>query len=334
MTGMLMPAKWIAAAAIAMFAIVAPQEAGKGRGLEAGPPAPPPIKLSVSSLTPEASIPINGDRQIVATADAVWVSDRTAGTLTRIDPKTNATDAPVAIGKAPCFQPMPAFGSVWTTLCGPAGLARLDPKATDKPPVVISVSIKAGGPIATGASSIWIVSDASGTLSRIDPDTNAVVAEIPIPAGSAAMAFVGDSVWLVSTPKNSVTRINGATHVAIETIKVPGGPGAIAGSADAIWVHSGDGTVSRIDPKTNKVAATVKTGVTAAGALAVGEGSVWLSAPGFPLTRIDPATNTMAQQFTGAGGGALAIGHKAIWMAATPGAIWRVDPRRVEATRR
>jgi YVTN family beta-propeller protein len=181
-----------------------------------------------------------------------------------------------------------------------------------------------------------MITDPSGALSRIDPDTNAVVAEITVAAGSNAMAFGDNSVWITSASKDVLTRVNGDTNVLVETIKVGRGPMAVTSGAGSIWtVNGGDGTVSRVDPKTNKVTQTIKTGVTGqSGAIVVGEGSVWLSAPGFPLTRIDPITNTLAQQFAGPGGGALALGHKSLWIAATPTAVWRVDPRRVEATRK
>jgi streptogramin lyase len=318
------------------------------------PPVAPPLHLALTSLTPEATLAIGGDRQITAGGDAVWISSRAAGTLTRVDPKTNTLGTPITVDHEPCLSVVSAFGSLWTPLCGTKALARTPvPPSADKaetkektegpektgptkPPVIISAGIRAAGPVVSGASSIWMVTDASGTLSRIDPDTNAVVAEIAVAAGSSAIVFGDNSIWLTSESKDVLTRVNGDTNVVLETIKVGHGPVAVATGVGSIWtLNGGDGTISRVDPKTNKVTQTIKTSVTAkSGAIAVGEGSVWISAPGFPLTRVDPITNTLAQQFAGAGGGALAIGHKSLWIAATPTAVWRVDPRRVEATRK
>jgi YVTN family beta-propeller protein len=112
-------------------------------------------------------------------------------------------------------------------------------------------------------------------------------------------------------------------------------PGAIAIGEGAVWVlNRGDGTVSRIDPKSNKVSATVDVGkASGSGWIAAGEGSVWLSAPGAPLVRIDPRVNRVAQQFTGEDGGPIAVGHKALWILAKPDVLLRVDPRFVEALR-
>jgi virginiamycin B lyase len=261
---------------------------------------------------------------------------------------------PMAVGKEPCYPSLSAFGSLWTPLCGAKALVRTEvpgkpaanaeakpgspspPPDTPRPPVMISLGIQSAGPVVTGASSIWMISDAAGTLVRIDPDTNAVIAEVVIPAGSQAMAFGEGAVWVASAAKNSVTRINGDTNVVIETITVGPGPVSVTTGAGSVWtLNGGDGTISRIDPKTNKVTKTIKASVTGkTGSIVVGEGSVWASAPGFPLTRIDPATNAVVQQFSGPGGGVLALGHKSLWLTATPIAVWRIDPRRVEATRK
>lgn len=322
-------------------------------------PVAPALHLLLTALTPEASFSISGDRQIGIASDAVWVSNRAAGTLTRIDPKTNTAGEAITIGKEPCYPSLSAFGSLWTPLCGAKALVRTEipgkpapaatatptpastPDAKDKPadpkpPVMISLGIRSAGPVLSAASSVWMISDSAGTLARIDPDTNAPVAEVMVPSGSSAMTFGEGSVWVVSPTQNSVTRVNGDTNVVLETITVGKGPVAVTTGAGSVWtLNGGDGTISRIDPKTNKVTQTIKAGVTGkTGAIVFGEGSLWASTPGVPLTRIDPATNTLVQQFSGPGGGVVAIGHKSLWLTATPVAVWRIDSRRVEATRK
>jgi len=331
--------KWAAIAGLLLVGTLGTKVDGQATGTAPGkvpPPAPPPIVLPLTSLKPEASIDAGGDRHITVTTDAVWVSNRAAGTLARIDPKTHFPGSPVAAGKEPCQPVVSAFKSLWVAQCGTPGLARIDVSGADAPPVAVAVSLRQAGPLATGAGSIWMVTDAAGTLARIDPDTNAAVAEITVPAGVSAITFGLGSVWVTSSTLSSVTRVNGDTNVVVETIAVGRSPLSVAVGEGSVWtMNGGDGTVSRIDPKTNKVVETIKSGVTAAtGTMVVGEGSVWLSAPGTPLTRIDPVTNRMAQQFTGPVGGPIAIGLKSIWVAATRTAIWRIDPRRVEATRK
>lgn len=332
---MLSPAKWPTVALLSCIGTFASQDSGTKP--PPPPPAAPPLHLALTSVKPDAVIAAGGgDRRIVVTPDGVWVSNRQAGTLTRIDPKTHALGTPVAVGKEPCYSVLSAFKSVWTPLCGAPGLARVDTAAgAAKPLAVISIGIRKPGPIVSGTASIWMITD-EGTLARIDPDTNAIVAEVTVPSGVESMAFGEAAVWIASASGNTLTRVNGHTNVVVDTIKVGRTPSAVAVGDGAVWtLNSGDGTVSRVDPKANKVTTTIKTGVTGrGGSIAVGEGSVWLSAPGAPLTRLDPLTNRMSQQFSGPGGGALAFGLKSLWLAATPTEIWRIDPKRVEATRK
>jgi virginiamycin B lyase len=84
----------------------------------------------------------------------------------------------------------------------------------------------------------------------------------------------------------------------------------------AIWtLNQGDGSVSRIDPKTNQVVATIEAGIPGAGGdISFGEGFVWVTAKNVPLTKIDPVTNKIVVQFVGTGGDALRVGEGAIWL--------------------
>lgn len=317
-------------------------------------PAPPPITLPLTSLVPDARIAIDGDRRIATTGDAVWVLTRSNGTAVRIDPKTNAPDKPVAITKEPCHSFVSAFKSFWAAACGAGALVRFTPpapppakdesagkpadskseKKPDDPIKLITTAIRGAGPLVSATGSIWMITDAKGSVARIDPDTNAVVAEVTIPAGATSLTSAGDALWIASSGKGLVTRINGYSNVVEDTVKVGTSPVAIASGEGSVWtLNGGDGTVSRIDLKTNKVTETIKVGVKgAAGTIVVGEGSVWVTAPGHPLSRIDPKTNRLAQQFTGPGGGVIAIGLKSLWLTATPTEVWRIDPKRVEAT--
>ena len=112
-------------------------------------------------------------------------------------------------------------------------------------------------------------------------------------------------------------------------------PVALAAGESSIWVLGRkDGKVSRIDPKTNKVTATMELGIASAeGSLAFGEGSLWASAPGFPVMRIAPATDNVVQQFHGEGGGRVAFGLGSVWVGSDQSStIVRFDPKRIQAT--
>ena len=178
-------------------------------------------------------------------------------------------------------------------------------------------------------------------LSRIDPDINAAVAEIAVPAGAHSVVLADDVLWITSdgAKTGQLTRMNPHNHEVTETIAVGSKPGRLAVGEGSVWVlnRGSDGqgsTVTRVDPATNKVVATIAIGDgVAAGEIAAGLGSVWISAPGVPLIRIEPRTNKAVQRFSGPGGGAVLVAHRSLWVAAGPDETWRIDPLLVAAIR-
>jgi YVTN family beta-propeller protein len=299
-------------------------------------PVAPTVRLPLATLKPDSTIDIGGDRLMLSGDAGIGVSVREAGTVTKIDSKTNKPAEPIAVGKEPCAGLATGFGTLIAPLCGAPGLARVDLKTNAVTVVAKGVTSAMVGPV-TGVSSIWVISDAGRRLARIDPESNAIVADIPLhpQAKALALAFGQGTLW-IATDNNELLKMSPYTLVTSEIIKVGKSPRSIAIGEGAVWtLNAGDDTVSRVDPKTNKVANTIKLGAPAAGGqIAVGEGSVWISAPGIPLARIDPRTNHVVQQFTGEGGGAILVAQGAIWIAATPKAIWRLDPKLIEATRK
>ena len=139
--------------------------------------------------------------------------------------------------------------------------------------VVAKVSIPAGtGGFAVGEGGVWAVSDTGPVLTRIDPDRNAVavVASIRLnldhacpaePPGCGEAAAGNGAVWVTHVDDNTVSRIDPGTNAVTATIKVGSRPLGIAVSEGAVWVaNSGGPSISRIDPATNRVVATIRLG--------------------------------------------------------------------------
>ena len=294
--------------------------------------APPPVRAAAALITPEATLAVAGDREIAAGGEAIWISSRAAGTVARVDAKTAVVDKTIAVGKDPCGPMIAGFGSLWVPLCG-HGLARVDLK-THAVSATIPTPLAKTPALATAAGSIWTFVDDRGTLARIDPDTNAAVAEVYTDRG-AALAAGADALWVISPSAARLTRVNPHTNLIVETIEVGAGPQAVVVADGAVWtLNAKAGSVSRVDVKTNKVTETIALGFPGSGgAIVSGAGSIWISRPGLPLARIDPRTNRLMQVFTGDHGGVLAFGSGSLWLAANATTIWRLDPRRVEATR-
>lgn len=255
--------------------------------------------------------------------------------LLKIDMKTNKPVDPIAGLKKPCGGAVSAFGSLWVSTCGDGALQRIDPRTSKITATVASGASGIRGSIAASTDSIWLLSDKHETLSRIDPDQNAVVGEVRLPAGCESLAFGETSLWLACPEQNKVLRINPATNVVDKRIEVSGKPIAIALGENSVWVLCAkDGKVDRIDPKTDKVTKTIDLmapGVD--GGIAFGDGYVWVTMTGFPVTRIDVTSEAVAQQFWGEGGGGLTAVSGALWLSnVTAGTVTRIDPKLLLAT--
>jgi virginiamycin B lyase len=335
--------------------------AGVVRGFQDAPsPTPssrPPTDIAFARLKADAVIALTFGSGSVESAEAVWVPNRTAGTIVRIDAKDNTPGQPIAVGSQPCASLVAAFDSVWVPLCGDDVVTRVDLK-TQKVTATLKTRVATGdGRIATGVGSIWAITDRKGVLSRIDPDTNVAVAEIYVTGGATAVVFADDTLWITSedastsletrpstsrgtassTPikAGSLTRVNPHNNEVVELIEVGPKPGPLAVGEGAVWtLNRGNGTVTRVDPATNKVVATIALGGGVAdGEIAAGLGSVWVSAAGAPILRIDPRTNRAVQRFTGEGGGAILVAHGSLWVAVGPQITWRLDPMLVSSMR-
>lgn len=303
---------------------------------------PAPDRVLFDRVTPDAAIDLIGATDIGTTDHAVWVVSRETGVVSRVDPEAGTIAAAITPGEWPCAGLAAAFGSLWVPLCGEYSMARISLESDTLETVMVTGIADAEGSIASGVGSIWILTGPTGTLARIDPDTNKPVAELYVPTGSYAAAFGHDALWITSADKGVVTRIDPHTNLVVKTITVGRAPRFMAVTDDAVWVlNSGDGTVSRIDPKSNRVSATIPVTEPAGteattlgkGRIAAGEGSVWVSAPGLPLARIDPRANRVVQVFDGEGGGPLAVGHKSLWLLVSPEKLLRLDPRLLSALR-
>ena len=114
--------------------------------------------------------------------------------------------------------------------------------------------------LAVGDGSVWVAGDALGrTVWRVDPVAGSVVAKIPLSfvPGSIA-AGRGSRLGHLASRRHRLAH-RPKTNRITATIHVGRGVDAIAAGEGAVWVTSSiDDTVTRIDPKTNRVVARVQ----------------------------------------------------------------------------
>jgi len=91
--------------------------------------------------------------------------------------------------------------------------------------------------------------------------------------------------------------------------------------------QQGDGTISRVDMKTNRLLATIAAGIQEQ-VEKLPSGRIRLATVfEVPMTRIDPASDTVAQQWVGPGGDSIRLGHGSVWLTDFAIAkVWRLTP--------
>jgi YVTN family beta-propeller protein len=134
----------------------------------------------------------------------------------------------------------------------------------------------------------------------------------------------------VTTAEGStVERVDPSAGKVTAKIRVHPGPRFLAAGEGAVWVlNQSDGSVSRIDPHTSHVEATILVNVPGeGGCIAAGEGAVWVTMPGTPVSSIDPDKNVVTEQFTGVGGDCISTGFDSVWLSNHAlGNVWRLSP--------
>jgi DNA-binding SARP family transcriptional activator/streptogramin lyase len=129
---------------------------------------------------------------------AAWVVNYGDSTVTRIDPADGSSEQ-FPVGNQ-AGDVTTGFGSVWVTSDREDAVFRLNP-ATGRPTAIVSVSGETPWDVAAGAGSIWVTShgpegDPSGTLTRIDPETNRVTAAIELDFYPNGVVAGADGVWM------------------------------------------------------------------------------------------------------------------------------------------
>jgi sugar lactone lactonase YvrE len=213
------------------------------------------------------------------------------------------------------------FGAVWVT--GVGGVARVDP-ASDE--VVAEVDVPGTGDygrIAVGEGSVWVTAPdlrpdrSRGNLVRIDPASNEVTATINIGGPIQGLAVGGGAVWVTVPDRGSSTlyRVDSATDRVVDTVRVGEAAGSVVFGEGSVWVNHewAGGSVDRIDPATDEVAATLDV----PNVQAAGGGWLWGVGEGRVL-RIDPASGDVRATIPIARAQQVAFEGSTVWVLVSP----------------
>ncbi len=227
-------------------------------------------------------------------------------------------------------------GAIWTNNGGKR-LLRINP-TTNR--VVGRITLNAADPggFAAGPNGLWITDRGTNTVLRINPNTSSVAARIPVGEAPSGVVDAYGAVWAANEHSGSVSRIDPETNRVVATIKLEApssnGPLAVAAAAGTIWVSVPNlDQIVRIDLATNAV--TVRIHVDQECGLAATDQVVWVGAAcgGMSISRIDPATNRIVvTRDMGDVPGGLHLGFGSLWSVTFSGVLVRIDQNTLRIT--
>jgi len=200
--------------------------------------------------------------------------------------------------------------------------------------VSVSAPIAVGkGPLrlATGEGAVWATSGRDGTLTRIDPQEEAVVGEPEqLGVGISGVTVGAGSVWVSDSRRGEVLRVDPGSGSVLDRVAVGGSPGPLAFGGGRVWVADEKGAgVTAINARGARIAKRGLAPQAAPLRLAVGAGGLWVSsATTATVRRIDLGTMSAGRAIlAGRGPAGVTVGNGLVWVANSRSTtVTRVDP--------
>jgi DNA-binding SARP family transcriptional activator/ABC-type branched-subunit amino acid transport system substrate-binding protein/DNA-binding beta-propeller fold protein YncE len=207
------------------------------------------------------------------------------------------------------------------------------------------ITLSSGG----GAPSIRLLP--SNSVGEIDPRTGESVGRVPVPGGPSRVALAGDGLWVGSDRSRTLSRIDTSTRVVSQVVAPGSFPTDLAIGDGGAWVLDGVGArLLKVSPGYGSVARRITLDRARAQSylpedrsvldnpwsLGVGLGGVWVTDGSSRLVRIDPATGRLKERIdVGQRLNGVAVGEGAVWtIGGRAAAVSRVDPQTGRVTDR
>ena len=178
----------------------------------------------------------NGPSGVAHGENAVWVTNSTDGTVTRIDPVTGRPKGalPAIVGASSIAV---GFGRVWVVSPPSGRVAALDARSGEVIKV-IGVGVDPAA-VAVGPDAVWVANRADGTVSKIDPRTLAVTDTVPVGRGPAGIAAGPNAVWVTNAGDGTLSHFDPSKADVAKSVPLHNPPRGIALSPKGVYVAVG-----------------------------------------------------------------------------------------------
>jgi streptogramin lyase len=263
---------------------------------------------------------------VTAAFGSVWVANDGAGTVVRVDPRTNRVLRRVRLG-AGLFSVTHGFGAVWVVNYKRGTLTRVDPATLGHRSVHVGA---VPFDVLAAYGRIWVTAWEAGLLVEVEPRSMKVVRRTQVGPRPAGLRSASGAVWVgFGRSATAVARVDPRTH---RVERVPVGARApswfMAGARD-LWIQSDDNVLLRLDPATRKVTARLSFGRTLAQGAMAADGTLWVPDKEQNVVhRVDPASATVLDSFEAGPGAFFALpAFGSMWVASYAGDdVWRFRP--------
>jgi DNA-binding beta-propeller fold protein YncE len=163
---------------------------------------------------------------------------------------------------------------------------------------------------------VWVVSEGSHEVYRINPNSLAVEAIIPISSRPLLAAAGAGAIWVTLPDTSRVIRIDPMQNKVTNTIAVGANPSGLAADERYVWVaNQGGRKLTYIDATTGNVEGEVDVG-TAPSFVEIADDAVWVAVQGRrSVVRIDPNNKEVVAKIQVRGTPMTLVGHEgAIWV--------------------
>ncbi|HEX5166463.1 MAG TPA: glutaminyl-peptide cyclotransferase [Thermomicrobiales bacterium] len=283
-----------------------------------------------------SSVPGAGPSE--ATATTLVSPTISATVVTQVSPTIDATVARQSTRQA-------SQDAARQALTATADSATATQSALPSPGEVVA-TIELGespGWFATTDGALWVGNTGEGTISRIDPTTNTVVATVTVaPRGGRGgdavpnwLVSYDGQVWATDNPENKIVRVDPATNTVVQAITMVVAnesdrpkPGGLIVDSTGVWASDIDGgRLVHFDAVTGAVLAEIP--MDQPSSLGSGFGSIWVVAGqgAQTIVRVDPSTHTIVSEIPVTSNvWVFEILDDAVWGIGGDGDLFRIDP--------
>jgi streptogramin lyase len=254
---------------------------------------------------------------------AVWVANDGAGTIARIDPRTNRVTRRIRLKPGP-FSLTNGFGALWVDNYKRQSLTRVDPRSGR------ARSVRIGAvpfDVVAAFGRIWATAWDAGTLVEVDPASLRVVRRTAIGPRPTGLAVADGALWVgFGRSATSVARVDPQTH---ELERIPVGvraPSWFTAAGGSLWIQGADNVLVGLDPATRTVVGRLSFGRTLAQGATAADGTLWMpDKEQSRVYRIDPKAGRVLDSFAAGPGAFFALrAFGSMWVTSYAGNdVWR-----------